>query len=107
MTSLLKQYGKDASRAINTVLGESCTYKQNQTGDEFPDLMIKITEGKEIRDEFHSVIGFRIEASILKEDLDFEPQQYDLITTSDGRRYRVQQLVGENSNKWRYQIDHA
>lgn len=100
MPSLLSEYGLDASRAVSEVLGESCIYLKESTQQTYSNLLIKITKGKELKDELGAVYGVRIEASIIKSDLSFRPEQYDKITDSSGDAFIIDQIVSETSNKW-------
>lgn len=97
---LFREYSISASRAINSVLGDLCSYKIRETGQVVPNLSIKITKGKPIKDELGSIYDYRTEASILKEDLPVTPTQYDSITDDLGNKFTVDRIITENSNKW-------
>lgn len=95
---------KDASRMVSAILGEVCSIKIIETGDIITDLDIKITHGKLVKDEFGAITSVYSEASILKEQLDYQPDVNDVISTSDGRRFRIDQKTSESNHKWFFSV---
>lgn len=104
---LFRDYSLNASRAVSSVLGDICSYKVHETGDVVTELHIKITHGKPIKDDLGAIYGYRTEGSILKEELEIEPSQYDIITDDLGNKYRVDSIITETSNKWWVSLTNA
>lgn len=102
--SFFRELTQDASRAVNTVLGDVCTVKIRSTGDVHPDLHIKITQGKPISDELGAITAYSTEASILKEELDLELETNDIIESPEGT-FRVAYTLTESKNKYHYSVN--
>lgn len=90
----------DASRVVNATLGDIHSYTNHQTGTITPELNIKVTKTKMVRDEFGLLVGVRMEASILKSEYPDRPRGYDEIHAGDGSIYIVGDVIRETSSKW-------
>lgn len=101
---IFSDISKDASRVVSSILGDVCAVKIRATGDTITDLDIKITYGKQVKDEFGAITAVYSEASVLKEQLDTPLDTNDIITTHDGKKFRVDQLMNESKNKWFYSV---
>jgi len=90
----------DASRVVNTTLGAIHSYTNYRTGEVTPELNIKVTKTKMVRDELNMLVGVRMEASILKSEYSDRPREYDEIHGVDGSIYIVGDVIRETSSKW-------
>lgn len=100
MVALSKAIFDRAAKNINRVLGDSFTYTRVSSGDETPNMMITINRNKKVNDEFGNLIGYRVEASILKADLTERPTPRDTFINADGSKWRVGEVTIENASKW-------
>lgn len=86
-----------ASKAVNSVLGASCTY-QHESGAVTGDVNIIIDRNKPVKDDHGFIAGYRVEASILKEQI---PEiTDDKFTDEKGQTWSVNQITKETSSKW-------
>ena len=98
--SLLSEALATSSGVVNDLLGDVCVYTRKSDGSTTDDVMVIITRGKIVTDEFKNVIGYRDEANFTKSQIPFKPQQYDIITEANGNEWRVGEITKETSSKW-------
>lgn len=95
---------KVASRVVNATLGEPCTYERVSDGFTLSGVNVTIDKNKPVYDEFKMLQGYAIEISVLKEDFDEMPVQYDTITTEEGEVLTILQRTKESSAKWYFSV---
>lgn len=95
---------KIASRVVNATLGEPCLYERASDGFTLSDVNVTIDKNKPVFDEFKMLQGYAIEISVLKEDFDDIPEQYDTITTAEGEVFTILQRTKESSSKWYFSV---
>lgn len=96
--SLMRDLMTDASNVVNTTLGVLCYYEQ-VTGD-ILDAHIVIDKNKPVKDDFNLIIGYRVEASILKSEVPTIKNNEYFTDSETGQRYRVSQVTKESLAKW-------
>lgn len=95
---------KVASRVVNATLGEPCLYERVSDGHTLVDVNVTIDKNKPVYDEFNMLQGFGVEISVLKEDFEQIPEQYDTFTTAEGEVFTVLQRTEETSAKWYFSV---
>lgn len=95
--SLHRETMRDASRVINSTLGVSCTY-ESADGD-IVVTEIVVAQNKEVRDDFNTLIGYRCEAALLKEDIP-DPKINERFIDEDNVTWQVNLITKETSSKW-------
>lgn len=94
----IKHLIKTASSIVNTVLGEVYNY-EHHTGDFTNDVNVIIDRNKAVMDDHNLIIGYRVEASLLKSEIPkIHNQEY--ILDADGTRWEITQVTKETSAKW-------
>ena len=94
---------KRAARAINNRLGSLCSY-HHENGDITQDTKIVINRNKPVKDEFGIIAGYRIEASILREDIDEVIIGESFTDTDEGDDWQIGQVLKKTSSKWTVDI---
>lgn len=86
-----------ASRVVNATLGGTFTYHR-ENGDIVNDASIIIDRNKEVKDDHGFLAGYRVEASILKEEV---PEIGDdhFISAKD-ETWSVNAVTRETTAKW-------
>ena len=95
---------KVASRVVNATLGEPCQYERASDGFTLSNVNVTIDKNKPVFDEFKMLQGYAIEISVLKEDFDEMPDQYDTVTTEEGEVFTILQRTKESSAKWYFSV---
>ncbi len=87
-----------ASNIVNSVLGDVCTY-EHQDGGITTGIYIVVDRNKIVKDDLGIIAGYRVEASILKEDI---PKIYneEFFTDNDGVKFKITQITKETKAKW-------
>ncbi|AUS02259.1 hypothetical protein NVP2096O_24 [Vibrio phage 2.096.O._10N.286.48.B5] len=99
MASLAKAIFDRAAKDVNRILGDSFTYINYADSSEIERVMITVNRNKKVVDTFGNLIGYRVEASILKSEVPNRPQPRDTFT--DGSvTWRVGEVTIENLSKW-------
>lgn len=89
---------KRAANVVNNTLGSLCSY-EHDTGDVTPNVHITIDQNKPVKDDFNALIGYRVEASILKEEIP-EVNNRETFTDDEDRVWEITQILRETSAKW-------
>lgn len=104
MASLFKQHSLAMSRVVNATLGEPCVYERQSDGYTISGVYVTINKNKPEYDEFKMLQGYSTEMSVLKEDFDSEPKQYDTFTTDEGEEYTIAGKTIETESKWYFSV---
>ena len=96
--SLISESLQGMSSIVNSVLGESCTYTQ-EDGTIIPNVDVTINRNKIVKGEFGVLAGYRVEASILISQVP-EIRNEELITTEKGEMFRVSEVEQKTSSKY-------
>lgn len=95
---------KIASRVVNATLGEPCVYVRNEDGFTLPVVNVTVDKNKPVFDEFKTLQGYAIEISVLKEDFEQIPDEFDTFTTQEGEVLTILQRTKESSAKWYFSV---
>lgn len=88
-----------AARIVNNTLGVICVYTINLSGDIIEDVDIIIDRNKEVTDDFGMIAGYRVEASILKSQIN-RVRNEDSFVDPSGRIWTINQIVKDTTAKW-------
>lgn len=86
------------SKIVNSLLGSLCTY-EHQSGDITPDIYITVDRNKAVSDDFNNLVGYRVEATILRSDV-IRINNGEQFTDDKGVLWEVTEVIKETSNKW-------
>ena len=89
---------QEVSKTVNEVLGTLCAYTHKDTSVT-ADVYITIDRNKAVKDDFQTLVGYRVEASILKSDI---PVINNMETFLDehGVTWRINQITKETGAKF-------
>lgn len=95
--SFIREIVKEASRTVNTVLGDLCVFT-NKDGDQ-RTIYVVIDKNKEVFSEYNVLAGYQTTGTICKVDVE------DLligchITDEDLMTYRIDGLIKETLSKY-------
>jgi len=88
-----------ASKAVNSVLGAYCLYQREYDGRVFKDVSVIFDKNKPVTNEFNVLVSYRVEASILKEQISLT-RVGDIIVDDVGSSWRITSLMKETRAKW-------
>lgn len=100
MPSLLSDSIREALSVTNQLLGVPCTYERAYDNEITENVLVIVERNKPVTDEFKNLIGYRVEANMLKSQVPTRPNDGDKITDDTGNEYRVSHVTKDTSTKW-------
>lgn len=98
MGFLIQEVMQKASRVVNVTLGARCMYRPSK-GSVIEDCNIIINKNLPITGDYGVLAGYRVEASILKEEVS-KVSVNDHILDAAGDTWRITMMTKETLSKW-------